>query len=230
MNRLSIHDISINLSGAAILSGISLDVPVGQCICITGSSGVGKTTLLKAIVGIFKTTTGTINKHNSKLSYLFQEHRLLPWCTAYQNIALCKKSRNNLTIADLMNKLDLREIDGFKYPNELSGGMRQRVALARALINNPDLLLMDEPFSSLDFPLRIRMQNTIVDLMKETQLSVLLVSHDREEVLRLADKVIRLDGHPATISQTLAITEPKENRSYDFIRSHVEHHIFTGIS
>lgn len=231
MNRLEVKDLSIDLGGKPILSNINFSVPTGQCVCVMGSSGTGKTTLLKTVAGIIKPELGVINTYDGKLSYLFQEHRLLPWCDAYTNISLVSKGDTAPDdIYKLMKQLGLDVQDRHKYPDELSGGMCQRISLARALINKPNLLLMDEPFSSLDFPLRIRMHGIILELLKQKNVSLLLVTHDREEAIRLADHIIRIEGKPASAVEELSLP-PHGNtpRSANFIRNYIEHNIFKGI-
>lgn len=219
---------TVQLGGQLVVSDIGFHVAAGQCLCLTGSSGVGKSTVLKAVVDIVPRVSGSVATHGCRIAYLFQEHRLLPWCSARQNVALFASPRQD--IDGLLRRLDLDEADDNKYPYELSGGMCQRIALARALAYQPDLLLMDEPFSALDHSLRLRLQDIVMEWMHERSLAVLMVTHDREEALRLADEIIRLNGKPATVCGCLSLDTAHLQRSEAFIRSHLAHGIFHGIT
>ncbi len=147
--------------------------------CLYGPSGCGKTTILRLIAGIIDEESGTIDNQFERTTYLFQEHRLLPWRTAWENIALVRKDEKSTNmqkqIATLLSQLELDETDWHKYPHELSGGMRQRVALGRALITEPQLLLMDEPFSALDFELKQNLQDLILSRVDQHDMSIIFI-------------------------------------------------------
>ena len=141
---LTLDNIQIDLGGQTIVENFSLHLAAGECLALSGASGCGKTTILRAIAGLVELEDGTITCHARRLAYLFQEPRLLPWLRADENVRLVAPEADTARIKTLFRELWLDDKDLRKYPHELSGGMQQRVALARALITEPDLLLMDE--------------------------------------------------------------------------------------
>lgn len=224
---LELNDVAVRLGGRSIIEGVSLKLAPGQCLALSGASGCGKTTLLRAIAGLVE-ADGHIVQRARRFAYLFQEPRLLPWLTARENVRLVRPEAGAETIDELLATLALRPGDGDKYPVELSGGMRQRVALARALIGQPDLLLMDEPFSALDTRLRRELQGRIAGLV-ENGLAVVLVSHDAEEVVRLAQQVYCLGGSPATVQQVIDLPTPYADRDLLWLQHHSAHPALQGI-
>lgn len=215
---LQLENINISLMGDHIVEGFNFQLNGGEIAGLFGPSGCGKTTILRAIAGIIDIEAGRITNRFARTAYLFQEHRLLPWRTAWENIALVNKTHHHERIAELLTRLDLTRRDWQKYPHELSGGMRQRIGLARALITEPDLLLMDEPFSALDFELTQTLQSLILARVREQNMSVILITHDRYEALRMADKLYLLSEHKPTHCQhTIALETPQSSRDADFI-------------
>ncbi len=204
---LTLKNLAADLMGETIIKDFDFTLNRGEVACLYGPSGCGKTTILRLIAGIIDKEAGTIDNQFARTTYLFQEHRLLPWRTAWENIVLVRKdaqhSDTQQAIADLLTQLALDKGDWHKYPHELSGGMRQRVALGRALITDPDLLLMDEPFSALDFELKHKLQNLILERVAEQRMSIILVTHDRYESLRLADKIYILADNKPTRCQRI---------------------------
>lgn len=200
-----------------------------RIIAIIGASGSGKTTLLKLAAGLLEINKGKLDNGFNRQAYLFQETRLLPWKTCLDNIALSLMpdgiGPNGIDIelakqyAQLMG---LTEDDLTKYPTELSGGMRQRVALARAFIIKPDLLFLDEPFSALDFSLRAEMQQLLLRQMSERAMAILMVTHDLDEAMLLADEIIVLGGDPACIIKRIMIEQPRGERDAEFIFHQVQ--------
>lgn len=212
------------------LRTISFDVKEGMLVSIIGPSGCGKTTLLRIISGLEQPSAGKIilkgkelEKPYGQVGLIFQEFALFPWRTVTDNIGFgleiknISKSKRKDMIQFYLNKFGL---DGFgnKYPNELSGGMKQRVAIARTLINDPELLLMDEPFGSLDSQTRNSMQEFFLNVWQETRKTILFVSHNIDETVFLSQKVFGLSARPGSIKLALDIDlpYPRERTSQDF--------------
>ena len=193
----------------SVLKNISLDIYENQIVAILGPSGCGKSTILNIISSLEKVTNGSITI-NAKLGYMFQKDALLPWKNIFNNICIgleINKSLNesNINYAnDLIKKYKLEEFKS-SYPNQLSGGMRQRVALIRTLILNPELLLLDEPFSALDAQTKILVQNDVYNIIKQEKKSAIIVTHDISEAIALADKIVILTERPASIKNAIDI-------------------------
>ena len=171
-----------------VLENFSLNLKENTITCITGESGCGKTTLLNLIAGIIRPDAGSVQLGSEKVSYLFQEPRLLPWRTVLENVAIplkndTQKAKKFLELVGLKDVLN-------KYPNELSGGMSQRVAMARAFSFPSEILLMDEPFQNLDVKLRSSLLEAFLKLWEENQKTVLWVTHDITEACLAADLVL----------------------------------------
>lgn len=200
------------------LRGIDLAVRPGQFVALVGASGCGKSTLLRLIAGLDKADSGQVLLDGLPViapsracGLIFQDHRLLPWLSVVQNIELAlagapysASKRLELILASL-DLVGLKDFAG-AYPRQLSGGMAQRVALARGLVNRPRLLLLDEPFSALDSLTRARLQTELLRIWRHEGTSMLLVTHDVEEAILLADCVIVLAPNPGRINTTLDIT------------------------
>ncbi len=221
---LILEQLTVDLMGDTVVEDFDFQLPAGEIACLYGPSGCGKTTILRAIADIIDIESGTVDNQFEHTTYLFQEHRLLPWRTAWENIELVasRSQATNQMISELLTQLDLDVDDWYKYPHELSGGMRQRVALARALITEPHLLLMDEPFSALDFELRQSMQDLILQRVQQQKMSIILVTHDRYEALRMADKIYLLaDEKPTNCQRIITLSTPHVERDGQFIDSHL---------
>ena len=184
-----------------VLNQISFDVKKGEIVAIVGPSGCGKSTLLNLISGLIKPDSGKI-EINGKVGYMFQKDHLFEWRTVYKNITLgpeiAKIKIEPEKIDQILKKYGLYDFKNH-YPKELSGGMRQRVALLRTLALDPDILLLDEPFSSLDYQTKITVQDDIYKIIKDAQKTTLLVTHDITEAIAMADRVIVLTKRPSTI-------------------------------
>lgn len=184
-----------------VLNQISFDVKKGEIVAIVGPSGCGKSTLLNLISGLIQPDSGKI-EINGKVGYMFQKDHLFEWRTVYKNITLgpeiAKIKIEPEKIDQILKKYGLYDFKNH-YPKELSGGMRQRVALLRTLALNPDILLLDEPFSSLDYQTKITVQDDIYKIIKDAQKTTLLVTHDITEAIAMADRVIVLTKRPSTI-------------------------------
>uniref|UniRef100_A0A7C5U428 ABC transporter ATP-binding protein n=1 Tax=Caldiarchaeum subterraneum TaxID=311458 RepID=A0A7C5U428_CALS0 len=217
-----------------VLRNLTFDLHYGEFLGVVGQSGSGKTTLLKIMAGLVKPSAGQVlykgkpvNSPTPAISLVFQEPVLFPWLTVLENVMLALKRAENISREEMMIKaqsfLDMVGLSGFEnsYPRELSGGMKQRVVLARALVTNPDVLLMDEPFSNLD-PLTAVSLRREIDMLRQHETlppsSVLLVSHNVEEIVELSDRVLVLTSRPAQIAGEIKINmeKPRDRRSPKF--------------
>ena len=207
-----------------VLKDISFKVNQGEIVAIVGPSGCGKTTLLNLISGLIKPDDGNILIHG-KIGYMFQKDNLFEWRNVYKNITLGleinKKEINKSKIDEILKKYGLYEFKDF-YPKQLSGGMRQRVALIRTLILNPDILLLDEPFSSLDYQSKIIVQEDIYKIIKESKKTTLIVTHDISEAIALADYVYVLSKRPSTIKAKHKINLNIDNKTPLKVRNSVK--------
>lgn len=204
-----------------ILQNISFNVDEGDFLGIIGASGCGKSTLLSLCAGLQKDYKGKIEYKNSPLNspskeigIVFQEYGLFPWLTIKQNIEfgmnltqVSKEIQTKKSLA-MLDKIQLSE-HANKFPHELSGGMRQRVAIARSAIDNPRILLMDEPFGALDYNTRLNMNKLLLDIWNEYKNTIIFVTHDIVEAVLLSDKVILMDSNPGTIAEILKIDIPR---------------------
>lgn len=204
---------------------ITFDLNEGDFIGIVGPSGCGKSTILNIICGLDEKTRGeVIMKDNIKIGYMLQEDALFPWLTIFDNATLGLKISKKLTIQNkkyvlnLLRKYDLIDFKD-KYPNELSGGMKQRLALIRTLAMKPDILLLDEPFSALDYQTRLSVSDDVYNIIKEEKKSVIIVTHDISEAISLCSKIIVLSKRPSIIKNIHEIKlydTPIQNRKSEY--------------
>lgn len=199
------------------LTNVSFSVAEGEFIAIVGPSGCGKSTLLHIIAGLLSPEKGQIifyenpDTHiKNHIGYMLQKDELLEWRTIYSNIILgleIQHKLNSLTRKKAYQMLETYDLKPFakSYPSELSGGMRQRAALIRTLILDPSLLLLDEPFSALDYQTRLNVSDDIGRIIRREKRTAILVTHDLSEAVSLADKILILTKRPATVSQTVDI-------------------------
>jgi len=184
-----------------VLEDISFNVFEGEIVALVGPSGCGKTTLLNLICGLISPDEGEVIR-KGKVGYMFQKEQLFEWRTIYKNITIgpeiSKIKIDDNKIINMLKKYDLYDFKDY-YPKELSGGMRQRVALLRTLALDPDILLLDEPFSSLDYQTKIKVQEDMYKIIKEEKKTVILVTHDISEAISMADRIIVLTKRPTTI-------------------------------
>ena len=200
---LRVSGLTVGFDGEPVLEGIDLQVAAGQFVSLIGPSGSGKTSILRAIMDLLRPEAGTVELDTdmSEVGMLFQEDALLPWRTARQNVALGLRIRGAST-ADAQEEADRwlarLGLEGFgeRYPRQLSGGQRKRVAIAQVLALRPKLLLMDEPFASLDAIVRTRITEDLLGWVERERLSVLLVTHDLEEAISVSDVVYVLSQGP----------------------------------
>ena len=200
--------------GPAVLDGIDLDVTEGEFVSVIGPSGCGKSTLLSILAGLESANAGAIEVDRERLAFVFQRPLLLPWRTVLGNatFALECSGRRGRDVRDearrLLERAGLGDVVGYK-PHELSVGMRQRVDLVRALLVNPTLLLMDEPFASLDKESRESLHVELEHASQETGVTVLLVSHDLEEVATLSDRIVVLSDKPTRVRCVVEVGLPR---------------------
>jgi NitT/TauT family transport system ATP-binding protein len=202
-----------------VFNKLSLKIPEQKISVILGPSGCGKTTLLHSIAGLIKQDSGEIiqDEQSSSISYIFQEPRLLPWMSVSQNIDLVlkkvfpDKNQRGERISQFLDLVGLSDC-GEMYPDELSGGMKQRVSIARAFAYPSSLILMDEPFQSLDLKLRIELIHAYTKLWDCDPRTTLLVTHDVREALLLADVIFLLSNRPAVVLEDFAVTVGRNDR------------------
>jgi NitT/TauT family transport system ATP-binding protein len=192
-----------------VLKDVSFEVEPGSFVVITGPSGCGKSTLLNIIAGLDKDFDGTVDfgeVNSPNVAYVFQSPRLLPWRTVYENIALVLPPGDPrlANIPELLERVGLKEA-ATAYPEMISLGMQRRAALARAFILEPEFLLMDEPFVSLDDPTAQSLRELLVELWSRRPTTVLFVTHDRAEAVMLATRILRLSGGNASIAEDIPI-------------------------
>jgi NitT/TauT family transport system ATP-binding protein len=207
---LHFQDAHFSFGNTAVIGGLDLEIGPGKLTVLLGRSGCGKTTALRLAAGLLMPSHGCVTNSFRRTAHVFQEPRLLPWATALDNAAFglkalgfSLKARRDCA-AHLLLRLGLEERDLLKTPAELSGGMAQRVAIARALAIKPDLVLMDEPFASLDAPLRAELQDMLRSEIEGGKLTALFVTHDAPEAVRLADRIVVLSPRPAYVAFSLA--------------------------
>ena len=223
---------NFNVDGKSvnILNDINLSINEGEFVAIVGHSGCGKSTLLKIIAGLLDYEDGNVTLDNKKITksdidrgMVFQEHRLFPWLTIKENLAigldkLDKKKKEEI----ISEHLKLVKLDGFEsvYPHQLSGGMSQRAAIARALVNAPKVLLLDEPFGALDALTKIMLQEEILKIWEKEKTTMIMVTHDIEEAVYLADRIVVMSAKPGKIKEivTVDLGRSRDRGSADFAR------------
>lgn len=230
---MKIQNVSYDVSGINIINNVSFTAKKNEFVSIIGPSGCGKSTLLRIILGLIPPSKGRILYMNrevttprKEISFVFQDFGLLPWLTNIENVKVglsyfeISDDEKEKTAKDLLTKFGL---DGFEYsyPNVLSGGMRQRVGIARAIASEPYVLLMDEPFSSLDELTANTLRSDILGMLKNTELavnSVIMVTHNVEEAVELSNKIVVLSNKPSHVKQILEIDlpYPRDRRSRKF--------------
>src|SRR5436309_7123668 len=217
------------------LDGVSLDVEPGEIVAVVGGSGCGKSTLLRLVSGLDNPTQGAVAldgdaivSPHEKIGIVFQEPRLLPWLTVAENVGFGladrPKAERAERVARQLDRVGLTDKANV-WPRELSGGQAQRVALARALVMRPEVLLLDEPFSALDAFTRVDLQDHLLDLWADTKPTLLVVTHDVDEAIVLADRVMVMRPRPgqmfAEISADLPRPRDRQSAAYDHVKRRV---------
>lgn len=216
---LELNNIKKSYNSLEVINELSLHLLKGEIVALLGPSGCGKTTLFRMIAGLTFPDRGQINiTPGIRVAYVFQEPRLLPWKTVEENVAFVQNNFLSGSEASNIrdNLLSISGLDSFKnkFPNQLSGGMKQRLELIRALAIKPDLLLMDEPFKSLDTVLKMTLRKLIVEQWSEKGFGILLITHDPEMAVMLADRIFILSERPATIVREIRIEKEQRGRSF----------------
>lgn len=216
-----------------VLKDINLTIDDGELVCLLGPSGCGKTTLLRLIAGLDKPTSGEIvangevvKKPSGDRAVIFQQYSLFPWLNVLQNVMYglerSGKHSKEENIAAAERYLKSVGLIDFKdsYPHELSGGMKQRVAIIRSLLNHSPILLMDEPFSAVDMQNRHSLQEQLIGVWKRFENTIVFVTHDVDEAVYLADKIVMLDKNPGRIKDIVEVDleRPRKRESIEFIK------------
>jgi sulfonate transport system ATP-binding protein len=245
-NNLRLHNLhkSFHLPSGEVLAlrDINLTIRAGEFVCIVGSSGCSKSTLLRIISGLERDYAGEALFDSERISgpgtdrgVVFQEHRLFPWLTIRENVAFGVTADSSQEIRRSMdNYISLVGLAGFEkaYPHQLSGGMAQRASIARALVNRPKVLLLDEPFGSLDALTRIQMQREILRIWKVERTTMIMVTHDIDEAIFLGDRVVIMSERPGTIHRIFPVDLPRPRDrgalEFAYLRKEIYTEFFQG--
>lgn len=222
MAQLKVSELNFYYGFTQILKDIDFSLQEGKIISIVGPSGGGKTTLLKLCANLLDVVEGEVKNSFSSSAFAFQDPRLLPWKTCLENIMMplhvkMKERELKEKATTLALKFGLEKSDLVKYPKDLSGGMRQRVSFARALIGEPKLLFLDEPFSALDIGLKKELQSFVLEACERQRMSVLFITHDLMEAIKLSDTILLLKSDPGEIVARYEIEKTKVSRDDAFV-------------
>ncbi|MCG3652339.1 ATP-binding cassette domain-containing protein [Aliarcobacter butzleri] len=224
VEELISENVSFSFGFKKILKDINFKLKKREVVSIVGPSGGGKTTLLHLCAKLLILEEGKIKNSFKSSSFAFQESRLLPWKNVLDNISLGLKAngiKNDERIKlakDIALKFGLNEDDFYKFPKDLSGGMKQRVSFARALVLKPSLLFLDEPFSALDIGLKRELQNLLINTIEDEKLSILFITHDLMEAVKLSDEILVLKAYPVGhIVKSFKISRPRKQRDDIFV-------------
>lgn len=237
---LDVSDLSKTYAdGTRALTGIELHVPAGEIVALVGGSGCGKTTLLRLVAGLDRPSTGSIRLDGEAITaphpyvgLVFQEPRLLPWLSVADNVgfglAALPAQERRARVAHALERVGL-SAHAERWPRELSGGQQQRVSIARAFVANPRVLLLDEPFSALDAFTRRDLQDHLLDLWADTRPTLILVTHDVEEAVVLADRVLVMQPRPGRLFEEIAVDlpRPRDRNAVQF--ETLRHRIYTAL-
>ena len=220
---IAFRNVGLDIAGVAILQGLDFTITKGEFVCVVGPSGCGKTTILRLLAGLLRPSSGTV-EHNARaidgpaadIAVVFQDYgrALLPWRTVAGNVSLALEARGMTRaqrpgrIVSLLQTVGLQNYADC-FPSQLSGGMQQRLQIARCLGQEPALLLMDEPFGALDAMTRQALQDEVLQLVAQSGMTVLFVTHDLEEAIYLGDRVIALRAHPGRVAAIFDVALPR---------------------
>jgi len=226
---LTLHLPRKHYAAKLVLQNVHLRVQQGEIVTLVGASGCGKSTLLRVIAGLDTDHDGEVQLHGQRLQgptrdirFIFQEPRLFPWLTVAQNIAFDLSDNTKQTqprVAELLREVGL-EGHADALPKQLSGGQAQRVAIARGLFTQPQLLLLDEPFSAVDAFTRMKLQDLLLQLARTHGVTVLMVTHDIAEAVHLSDRVLVMEANPGTVRAELSIELPRPREREDATATH----------
>jgi NitT/TauT family transport system ATP-binding protein len=222
---ISIRNLSMRFPGKragdeiVVLENVNADVSRGEFVCIVGPSGCGKSTLLNIVGGFLKATSGEVTVEGQPVHlpdprriFVFQENGVFPWLNVHENVGFGLRQETHSEREQIIARyIEMVGLGGFEtaYPHELSGGMRQRVEIARALAANPDIIYMDEPFGALDFMTRLKMRTDLVRIWQSEKKTILFVTHDIEEAVQVADRVLIMTARPGTIQDVVDVDLPR---------------------
>ncbi|GAB3047416.1 ABC transporter ATP-binding protein [Virgibacillus ainsalahensis] len=236
LDKVSHHYFSKNGYTKA-LNNISLSIKEGEFIALLGPSGCGKSTILSIIAGIMEQTSGDvlleqkpISESELAIGYMLQQDYLFPWKTIIDNVLLGPTiSDTNTTetkeiALDLLREVGLADVTE-SYPSSLSGGMRQRVALVRTLVNDPKILLLDEPFSALDYQTKLKLEDLVSHLLKSYKKTTILVTHDIGEAIAMSDRIFMMDANPGSLAKVFEVPIELRDESPFLVRRHAKYQL-----
>ncbi|MBQ5383103.1 MAG: ABC transporter ATP-binding protein [Treponema sp.] len=220
LGNIKIQNVNKSFDDIHVLNNFTLDIQPGSFVSLIGPSGCGKSTLLRIIGGLEKKFQGEvlldgekIKKAGSDRGFAFQGSNLFPWLTVYGNVAFGLKARKiykekKQDVSDIINLVGLKGFEN-SYPHQISGGMQQRASLARALVGHPKVLLLDEPLGALDAFTRMNLQDEILRIKKENDMTMLMVTHDVDEAIYMSDKVVVMSARPSKVEAVIDIELPR---------------------